>query len=343
MRRLILIWGSNPIVSNLHFWSRVQEAKRRGAKLVVIDPLPQPDGGEVHQHVALLPGTDAALALGDDARHHQRRAATIADYVARYTLGFDALSRARAGVSRRSAPPHLRHRRRRRSSHLAREYAAHEAGGDPRSTTACSATAAAAWRCATIACLPALIGAWRDAAGGVLLTHRRLLRLRPRRARAPGPDPGRPAHHQPRARSATRCSRPSRRSRRSTSTTTIRSRSARTRTRSLAGFARPDLFTVVHDIFLTDTADYADIVLPATTQLEHFDIHKSYGHLYVLAQPAGHRAGRRSPAQHRGVPAARESAWASPSLPSRRPTRTWRARRCDSTDPRMAGIDLRAR
>src|SRR6185436_6983504 len=51
----------------------------------------------------------------------------------------------------------------------------------------------------------------------------------------------------------------------------------------IAGFSRPDLFTVVHDVFLTDTADYADIVLPATTQLEHYDIHKSYGHLYVLA------------------------------------------------------------
>jgi anaerobic selenocysteine-containing dehydrogenase len=50
-----------------------------------------------------------------------------------------------------------------------------------------------------------------------------------------------------------------------------------------AGFSREDLFTVVHDIFLTDTADYADIVLPATTQLEHLDVHKSYGHLYVLA------------------------------------------------------------
>jgi anaerobic selenocysteine-containing dehydrogenase len=51
----------------------------------------------------------------------------------------------------------------------------------------------------------------------------------------------------------------------------------------IAGFSRPDLFTVVHEIFLTDTCDYADIVLPATTQLEHYDVHKSYGHLYVVA------------------------------------------------------------
>ena len=53
--------------------------------------------------------------------------------------------------------------------------------------------------------------------------------------------------------------------------------------RVLSGLAREDLFTVVHDQFQTDTADFADIVLPATTQLEHFDIHSSYGHLYVQA------------------------------------------------------------
>ena len=52
--------------------------------------------------------------------------------------------------------------------------------------------------------------------------------------------------------------------------------------RVIAGFKREDLFTVVHEIFQTDTADYADILLPATTQLEHFDIHKSYGHIYML-------------------------------------------------------------
>ena len=50
----------------------------------------------------------------------------------------------------------------------------------------------------------------------------------------------------------------------------------------IAGFSREDLFTVVHEIFPTDTADYADILLPATTQLEQFDIHKAYGHLYLL-------------------------------------------------------------
>ncbi|TMG81096.1 MAG: molybdopterin oxidoreductase family protein, partial [Betaproteobacteria bacterium] len=88
--RLILIWGSNPIVSNLHLWSRVQEAKRRGATLIAIDPYRSLTAEKCHRHLALLPGTDAALALGmmhvliaEDLLDH--------DYIERYTLGFDAL------------------------------------------------------------------------------------------------------------------------------------------------------------------------------------------------------------------------------------------------------------
>src|SRR5208282_4321070 len=88
--KLILIWGSNPIVSNLHLWSRVQEAKRRGAKLIAIDPYRSLTAEKCHVHLELMPGTDAALALGmmhvlvaEDRLDH--------DYITRYTLGFDAL------------------------------------------------------------------------------------------------------------------------------------------------------------------------------------------------------------------------------------------------------------
>src|SRR5439155_5152780 len=88
--KLILVWGSNPIVSNLHLWSRVQEAKRRGAKLVAIDPYRSLSAEKCHEHLALLPGTDAALALGimhviigEDLLDR--------DYIERYTLGFGAL------------------------------------------------------------------------------------------------------------------------------------------------------------------------------------------------------------------------------------------------------------
>ena len=88
--RLILIWGSNPIVSNLHLWSRVQEAKRRGAKLIAIDPYRSQTAEKCHLHLALLPGTDAALALGMMhvliGEHLIDR-----DYIDRYTLGFEQL------------------------------------------------------------------------------------------------------------------------------------------------------------------------------------------------------------------------------------------------------------
>ncbi len=84
---LILIWGSNSITSNLHFWTFAQQAKRRGAKLIAIDPYRSDTALKCHQHIAVMPGTDAALALGimhqliaEDRLDH--------DYIERHTLGF---------------------------------------------------------------------------------------------------------------------------------------------------------------------------------------------------------------------------------------------------------------
>ena len=119
--RLILIWGSNPIVSNLHFWSRAQEAKRRGAKLIAIDPYRSATAEKCHEHLALLPGTDAALALGmmhvliaEDLLDH--------DYVARYTLGFDALKARAAEYPPERVAAICGLTRRRRSSPSRRDY-----------------------------------------------------------------------------------------------------------------------------------------------------------------------------------------------------------------------------
>src|SRR5262249_7523085 len=88
--KLIIIWGSNPIVSNLHMWSRAQEAKRRGAKLIAIDPYRSLTAEKCHEHLAPLPGSDAALAL---AMMHVIIGENLhdADYVAKYTLGFEQL------------------------------------------------------------------------------------------------------------------------------------------------------------------------------------------------------------------------------------------------------------
>ena len=89
--KLILIWGSNPVISNLHFWSRCQEAKRNGARLIIIDPRRNETAAKCHQHIALYPGTDAALAL---AMMHViiAEGLTDADYIAQYTLGFKDLA-----------------------------------------------------------------------------------------------------------------------------------------------------------------------------------------------------------------------------------------------------------
>ena len=96
---LILIWGANPIASSLHFWTRAQEAKRRGARLVAIDPYRSLTAEKCHQHIALKPGTDGAFALGmmhvlmtEDLLDH--------DYIASHTLGFDALRSGRCPIRR---------------------------------------------------------------------------------------------------------------------------------------------------------------------------------------------------------------------------------------------------
>ncbi len=191
--RLILIWGSNAIVSNLHFWTRAQEAKRRGARLIAIDPYRTQTADKCHQHVALIPGTDAALALG---MMHVLIAENLVDrdYITRHTVGFDAL-RARAGEfpPERVAQicgiaPADGRRSRARLRH-------DPAGGDPaqlRHAAPCRRRQRRAR-----GRLPA--GARRRLArsGGrriaVLLRH---LSRRYRGARATGPDPGHAAYHQ---------------------------------------------------------------------------------------------------------------------------------------------------
>jgi anaerobic selenocysteine-containing dehydrogenase len=278
--RLILIWGSNPIVSNLHLWARVQEAKRRGAKLIAIDPYRSQTAEKCHEHIALLPGTDAALALGmmhvliaEDLVDH--------DYVARYTVGYDALRERAAqfpperveGICGIPAGTVTR---------LARDYGTirpaairlnygmqrHAGGGNA---------------VRAVACLPALVGAWRDPAGGALLSSSGTYPVDSHALERPDLIQGAP---------------------RTINMSTIGNALLNERTPPIraiyvynsnpvavapdsakvaAGFAREDLFCVVHEIFRTDTADYADILLPATTQLEQTDVHISYGHLYALA------------------------------------------------------------
>ncbi|MFY9317340.1 MAG: molybdopterin oxidoreductase family protein [Burkholderiales bacterium] len=281
--KLILIWGSNPITSNLHFWSRAQEAKRRGAKLVAIDPYRSLTAEKCSQHVALLPGTDAALALGM-MNVLITEGLIDRDYVSRYTLGFELLEER----IRKHSPEWAAEvcgLGVQEIVELARDYGRAQPAAI-RLNYGMQRHAGGGMAARTIACLPALTGAWRDPAGGILLTtadnyqfdHARL--ERPDLLPTPRP---RVINHARLGEALTGAKPPVR------AVVVYNNNPVAVCPDSnqvLNGFAREDLFCVVMDSFLTDTADYADIVLPATTQLEHTDIHKSYGHLYVLANNA---------------------------------------------------------
>jgi anaerobic selenocysteine-containing dehydrogenase len=289
--KLILIWGGNPIASSLHFWMRAQEAKRRGAILIAIDPYRSLTAEKCHQHIAPLPGTDAALALGmmhvliaEDFLDH--------DYIANHTLGFEQLKQRAAewppervaevcGITVAEVVD------------LARLYGRHareSEGVAIRINYGLQRVRGGGMAVRNIACLPALVGAWRHPAGGIQLSSSGSFPIN--RARSQRPDlRKRPA--------------------RTINMTTIGDDLLRESSADFGpkveavivynsnplaiapdsakvaqGFARDDLFTVVLEQFQTDTVDYADIVLPATTQLEHTDAHASYGHLYMMANNA---------------------------------------------------------
>ena len=282
--RLIIIWGSNSVVSNLHFWRLAQEAKRRGARLIAIDPCRTATADKCDQHIALLPGTDSALALGlmhvlvrDELLDH--------DYIARHTLGFDTLKeRARQYPPARVAAICG-------IEEAEVEQLAHEYGRTTptaiRTNYGINRTAGGGMALRTLACLPALTGAWRHPAGGILLSSSGNYPVDSAALERPDLMP----HPAPRTINMSTIGQDLLRARPpikalvvyNSNPVAIAPHSAEV----ARGFARDDLFTVVHDLFQTDTADYADILLPATSHMEQLDIHKSYGHLHVqVNQPA---------------------------------------------------------
>jgi anaerobic selenocysteine-containing dehydrogenase len=290
--RLILIWGGNPIASNLHLWMRVQEAKRRGAKLIAIDPYRSLTAEKCHQHIALLPGTDAALALG--MMHVLINEDLVDfDYVSKYTLGFDAL-RARAAEWTPERTAETCGITAGEVIELARVYGQTARSGEGaviRMNYGLQRVRGGGMAVRNIACLPALVGAWRHKAGGVQLS-------------TSGSFPAnRPALQRPDLLDG--------RMPRTINMTTIGDDLLKEASPDFGpkieavivynanplaiapdsatvqkGFEREDLFTVVLEHFQTDSADYADILLPATTQLEHVDAHLAYGHLYMMANNA---------------------------------------------------------
>jgi anaerobic selenocysteine-containing dehydrogenase len=289
--KLILIWGSNPIASNLHFWMRAQEAKRRGAKLIAIDPYRSLSAEKCHQHIALLPGTDAALALG---MMHVLIAQNLVDedYITRHTLGFEQLKeRVQEWTPQRTAD--ICGIRADEVEQLARDYGTVARNGNAvaiRANYGVQRVRGGGMAVRNIACLPALVGAWRHAAGGIQLSSSDSFAKNNHALQRPDL-----LLQQPRTinmstigddllREATPEFGP-----KIEALIVYNSNPVAVAPESLKvaqGFAREDLFTVVLEHFQTDTADHADILLPATTQLEHVDIHSAYGHLYMMANNA---------------------------------------------------------
>jgi anaerobic selenocysteine-containing dehydrogenase len=281
--KYIIAWGANIHGNNVHLWPFIEEARRNGARLVVIDPYRTRTAKCADWYLPINPGTDAALALG---LMHVIIAENLhdADYVAKYTYGFDELAQ-----RVREYPPH-------RVAEwtgiaaadivkLAREYATTAPAairvnyGVQRSQNGGNGIRA-------ITMLPCITAAWKHAGGGIQLSTSGAFKLnkdfleRPDlMQRSPLGRVARVVNMAELGQALTRLDNPSVKG-----IFVYNSNPAAiapNRNDVVRGFLRPDLFTVVHELFFTDTTDYADIVLPATTFFEHKDLQNAYGHYYL--------------------------------------------------------------
>lgn len=283
----IILWGTNTLTSNVHLWPFIQKARDRGAKLVVIDPIRTRTAERADTWVPVRPGTDAALALG---MIHVifREGLADRDYLARHSEEADVLE---AKVLEHWSPAQAAKITGLPAKHiedLAREYASlkpaairlnygvqrHHGGG--------AAVKA-------IITLPTVVGAWRHEGGGALLSSSKAYPTCSEALERPDLMPLGANKEKPRLVNMNELGRAL--DPKLTNDPKVQAlfvwcanpaASTPDQEAVLSGLAREDLFCVVHDIFVTDTARYADILLPATTQLEQTDIHKSYGHIDVL-------------------------------------------------------------
>jgi anaerobic selenocysteine-containing dehydrogenase len=276
--RLIVLWGTNTLASNIHLWPEIQEALANGARLIGIDPYRNQTLDLCHQFIQLRPGTDAALAL---AVMHVLISEKLCDYdyIENYTLGFEPL-KARAAEYPPSRAATICGISEEEIIGLAREYATTRPAVI-RINYGLQRHAGGGMAVRTIACLPALVGAWREAGGGVLLSTGGAFALDLDRLHRPDLMRGNPRTiNMSRFGEALTEAQPPVRA-----LYVYNSNPAAVapdQSKVIAGLKREDLFTVVHEQFQTDTADYADILLPATTQLEHRDVVKPYGHYYLV-------------------------------------------------------------
>ncbi len=280
--RYIIAWASNIHGNNVHLWPFIVEARRRGAKLVVIDPYRTRTAARADWYLPINPGTDAALALAmmhviiNEGLHD-------ADYVAKYILGFDQLCEKvkayppeRAAQWTAIAAEDIRK--------LAREYATVRPSvirvnyGVQRSEGGGTATRA-------IAMLPCITGSLKEVGGGIHLSTSGAFDLNKDALRRPDLKPE-GSERPPRVVNMVRLGE---------ALTALNDPPIKAlfvynsnpaavcpnHNKVVRGLKRTDLFTVVHEQFFTDTTDYADIVLPATTFFEHKDLQAAYGHYYL--------------------------------------------------------------
>ena len=289
--RHIINWGSNTAVTNSHMWVRMVKAQKQGAKIVTIDPYKTPTASRSDEWIPIRPGTDAALAL---AMMHVAFSEQLEDleYLRQYTLGEDQLrqrvaewtpERAQSitGIPAETIRRLTRDHARARPALIRLNYGLQRHGGGGMAVR-------------TITCIPAVLGTWKDPGGGAMLSTSKVYSFknsesfcrhdlipagtrtinmsRLAEALAGEGENGQPLAPPVKA------------------LVVYNSNPAAicpNQGKVIKGLKREDLFTVVLEHFQTDTADYADILLPATTQLEHWDIHSSYGHLMVqLNEPA---------------------------------------------------------
>jgi anaerobic selenocysteine-containing dehydrogenase len=286
--KLIIAWGANIHGTNLHLWPFIVEARRKGAKFYAIDPIRTRTAALADHYFPIYPGSDLALALGL-AHVIIGEKLYDADFVSRYTNGFEKLQElARKYDPQRVAS--LTGIAKDDIVQLAREYATvHPTAirlgyGVQRSEHGGAAVRA-------ITALPALTGSWREVGGGLQLSTSQAFQF------------NRAAMEMPELQYKSRLGREARlvnMAELGRILTQIDSPPVKamlvynSNPAAIAphqnlvwrGLSRPDLFTVVIEQFQTDTADYADILLPATTFLEHTDVYLSYGHYHLqLARP----------------------------------------------------------
>jgi len=280
--RYIIAWAANIHGNNVHLWPFIEEARRQGAKLVVIDPYKTRTAKCADWYLPINPGTDAALALG---LMHVIINENLydPDYVTRYTVGFDELrAKVRDYAPERvaewtgvSAPDIVK---------LAREYAGTKPAvirlnyGVQRSEGGGTATRA-------ITMLPCITGSWKQVGGGLQLSTSGAYQLNDEALERPDlmfQTLGRPARTVNMVELGNALN--------ALSDPPIKvllvynsnpAAVCPNHNEVIRGLRRTDLFTVVHEQFFTDTTDYADIVLPATTFFEHKDLQKAYGHYFL--------------------------------------------------------------